>query len=72
MVCPQLERLQSQLDQEKQTIKDMENLGEELIKEKQRMEKNLETLKAEKCKQVQTKGTYCNEGGRNNFWYSAH
>ncbi|XP_053538914.1 protein Daple isoform X2 [Ictalurus punctatus] len=47
-----LERLQTQLDQEKQTIKDMENLGEELIKEKQRLEKDLETLRAEKGKQI--------------------
>lgn len=67
MVCSQLERLQTQLDQEKQTIKDMESLGEELIKEKQRLEKELETLNAEKGKQVQATGTYCNEGGRKTF-----
>lgn len=59
MVCSQLERLQTQLDQEKQTIKDMENLGEELIRDKQRLEKDLESLKAEKGKQVQTFGAYC-------------
>ncbi|KAF4084003.1 hypothetical protein AMELA_G00123840 [Ameiurus melas] len=47
-----LERLQTQLDQEKQTIKDMENLGEDLIKEKERLEKDLETLRAEKGKQI--------------------
>lgn len=47
-----LERLQSQLDQEKQTTQDMENLGEELIKEKQRMEKTLETIQAEKDRQI--------------------
>lgn len=70
MVCSQLERLQTQLDQEKQTIKDMENLGEELIKEKQRLEKDLETLRAEKGKQVQPIGTYCNGGARINFSYS--
>ncbi|MCJ8736931.1 hypothetical protein PDJAM_G00017970 [Pangasius djambal] len=47
-----LERLQTQLDQEKQTIKDMESLGEKLIKEKQRLEKDLETLRVEKGKQI--------------------
>lgn len=52
VVFPQLERLQTQLDQEKQTTQDMESLGEELLKEKQRMEKALQTLQAEKDKQV--------------------
>lgn len=60
MVCSQIEKLQTQLDQEKQTIKDMENLGEELIKEKQRLEKDLETLRTEKGKQVQPIVTCCN------------
>lgn len=70
VVYSQLERLQTQLDQEKQTIKDMESLGEELIKEKQGLEKELDTLKAERGKQVQTTGTYCKEGGRNTYRYS--
>ncbi|XP_030641772.1 protein Daple [Chanos chanos] len=47
-----LERLQAQLDQEKQTTQDMETLGEELLKDKQRLEKTLETLQAEKDKQI--------------------
>ncbi|XP_051722992.1 protein Daple [Ctenopharyngodon idella] len=47
-----LERLQSQLDQEKQTTQDMENLGEELLREKQRLEKTLETIQAEKDRQI--------------------
>ncbi|XP_066530867.1 protein Daple [Hoplias malabaricus] len=47
-----LERLQSQLDQEKQTTQDMESLSEELLKEKQRMEKTLESVQAEKDKQI--------------------
>ncbi|XP_072545675.1 protein Daple [Salminus brasiliensis] len=47
-----LERLQTQLDQEKQTTQDMESLGEELLKEKQRLEKTLETVQAEKDKQI--------------------
>uniref|UniRef100_A0A671QM96 Protein Daple-like n=1 Tax=Sinocyclocheilus anshuiensis TaxID=1608454 RepID=A0A671QM96_9TELE len=47
-----LERLQSQLDQEKQTTQDMENLGEELLNEKQRLEKTLETTQADKDRQI--------------------
>ncbi|XP_058255179.1 protein Daple isoform X2 [Hemibagrus wyckioides] len=47
-----LERLQTQLDQEKQTIKDLENLGDELIKEKQKLENDLEKLSVEKGKQI--------------------
>uniref|UniRef100_A0A673NKE8 Protein Daple-like n=1 Tax=Sinocyclocheilus rhinocerous TaxID=307959 RepID=A0A673NKE8_9TELE len=47
-----LERLQSQLDQEKQTTQDMENLGEELLKEKQGLEKTLETIQADKDRQI--------------------
>ncbi|KAI4873321.1 hypothetical protein NFI96_029069, partial [Prochilodus magdalenae] len=47
-----IEHLQTQLDQEKQTTQDMESLGEELLKEKQRLEKTLETLEAERDKQI--------------------
>ncbi|XP_016150208.1 protein Daple [Sinocyclocheilus grahami] len=47
-----LERLQSQLDQEKQTTQDMENLGEELLKEKQGLEKTLVTIQADKDRQI--------------------
>ncbi|KAK2878523.1 hypothetical protein Q8A67_019314 [Cirrhinus molitorella] len=47
-----LERLQSQLDQEKQTTQDMENLGEELLKEKQKLEKTLETIQADKDREI--------------------
>uniref|UniRef100_A0A8C2D923 Coiled-coil domain containing 88C n=1 Tax=Cyprinus carpio TaxID=7962 RepID=A0A8C2D923_CYPCA len=47
-----LERLQSQLDQEKQTTQDMENLGEDLLTEKQRLEKTLETIQADKDRQI--------------------
>uniref|UniRef100_A0A672SGE1 Protein Daple-like n=1 Tax=Sinocyclocheilus grahami TaxID=75366 RepID=A0A672SGE1_SINGR len=47
-----LERLQSQLEQEKQTTQDMENLGEELLKDKQRLEKTLETIQADKDRQI--------------------
>ncbi|XP_052475839.1 protein Daple isoform X1 [Carassius gibelio] len=47
-----LEHLQSQLDQEKQTTQDMENLGEELLTEKRRLEKTLETIQADKDRQI--------------------
>uniref|UniRef100_W5K3E1 Coiled-coil domain containing 88C n=1 Tax=Astyanax mexicanus TaxID=7994 RepID=W5K3E1_ASTMX len=47
-----IERLQTQLDQEKQTTQDMESLGEELLKEKQKLEKTLETVQADKDKQI--------------------
>lgn len=47
-----LERLQSQLDQEKQTTQDMDNLGEELLREKQRLEKTLETVQSDKDRQI--------------------
>uniref|UniRef100_A0A8B9JZ06 Protein Daple n=1 Tax=Astyanax mexicanus TaxID=7994 RepID=A0A8B9JZ06_ASTMX len=47
-----IERLQTQLDQEKQTTHDMESLGEELLKEKQKLEKTLETVQADKDKQI--------------------
>uniref|UniRef100_A0A672T4Q9 HOOK N-terminal domain-containing protein n=1 Tax=Sinocyclocheilus grahami TaxID=75366 RepID=A0A672T4Q9_SINGR len=40
------------LDQEKQTTQDMENLGEELLKEKQGLEKTLVTIQADKDRQI--------------------
>lgn len=40
------------MEQEKQTTQDLENLGEELLKEKQRLVKSLEMLQGEKDKQV--------------------
>uniref|UniRef100_A0A672SFM7 Protein Daple-like n=1 Tax=Sinocyclocheilus grahami TaxID=75366 RepID=A0A672SFM7_SINGR len=40
------------LEQEKQTTQDMENLGEELLKDKQRLEKTLETIQADKDRQI--------------------
>lgn len=42
------------LDQEKLTNQDMESLGEELLKEKQSLERELHTLRAEKDRQVGT------------------
>uniref|UniRef100_A0A671QNG5 Protein Daple-like n=1 Tax=Sinocyclocheilus anshuiensis TaxID=1608454 RepID=A0A671QNG5_9TELE len=44
--------LSKKLDQEKQTTQDMENLGEELLNEKQRLEKTLETTQADKDRQI--------------------
>ncbi|XP_039905583.1 protein Daple isoform X2 [Simochromis diagramma] len=47
-----LERLQGLLDQEKITNQDMEALGEELLKEKQSLEREMHALKAEKDRQI--------------------
>ncbi|XP_041131697.1 protein Daple-like isoform X2 [Polyodon spathula] len=47
-----IEKLQSQLDQEKQTNQDMETLVEELLKEKQKLMKNMETMRGEKDRQI--------------------
>ncbi|XP_039458968.1 protein Daple isoform X2 [Oreochromis aureus] len=47
-----LERLQGLLDQEKITNQDMEALGEELLKEKQSLEREMHVLKAEKDRQI--------------------
>ncbi|XP_035530045.1 protein Daple isoform X2 [Morone saxatilis] len=47
-----LERLQGLLDQERLTNQDMESLGEEILKEKQSLEKEMHTLSAEKDRQI--------------------
>uniref|UniRef100_A0A4W5N357 Coiled-coil domain containing 88C n=1 Tax=Hucho hucho TaxID=62062 RepID=A0A4W5N357_9TELE len=47
-----LECMQTLLDQEKQTTQDMEGLGEDLLKDKQKLEKNLERLQADKNRQI--------------------
>ncbi|KAM3595139.1 uncharacterized protein V6R79_018759 [Siganus canaliculatus] len=47
-----LERLQGLLDQERLTNQDMESLGEELLKEKQSLERDVHTLKADKDRQI--------------------
>ncbi|KAM6912936.1 protein Daple [Xenentodon cancila] len=47
-----LERLQGLLDQERLTNQDMESLGEELLKEKQNLEKEMHALRAEKDQQI--------------------
>ena len=40
------------VDQERLTNQDMESLGEELLKEKQTLERELQVLRAEKDRQV--------------------
>ncbi|XP_077586844.1 protein Daple [Stigmatopora nigra] len=47
-----LERLQGLLDQEKLTNQDMESLGEDLLKEKQTLEREFHTLKADKDQKI--------------------
>uniref|UniRef100_A0A3B3SCN6 Coiled-coil domain containing 88C n=1 Tax=Paramormyrops kingsleyae TaxID=1676925 RepID=A0A3B3SCN6_9TELE len=47
-----LERLQTLLDQEKQATKDVEQLGDELRKDKQRLQKTLETVQADRDRQI--------------------
>uniref|UniRef100_A0A8C7HG63 Coiled-coil domain containing 88C n=1 Tax=Oncorhynchus kisutch TaxID=8019 RepID=A0A8C7HG63_ONCKI len=48
-----LERMQTLLDQEKQTTQDMEGLEEDLLKDEQKLEKTLERLQADKNRQAQ-------------------
>ncbi|XP_044022342.1 protein Daple isoform X2 [Siniperca chuatsi] len=47
-----LECLQGLLDQERLTNQDMESLGEEILKEKQSLESEIHTLRAEKDRQI--------------------
>ncbi|XP_023208631.1 protein Daple-like isoform X3 [Xiphophorus maculatus] len=47
-----LNRLQVLLDQEKLTNQDMESLGEELLKEKQNLEREMHALRADKDRQI--------------------
>lgn len=50
----QIEKLQNQIEKEKQSNQDLETLSEELIKEKEQLQVVMETLKADKDRQVQT------------------
>ncbi|KAL0969690.1 hypothetical protein UPYG_G00230910 [Umbra pygmaea] len=47
-----MERLQTLLDQERQTNQDMEGLGEDLLKDKQMLEKSLQILQTDKDRQI--------------------
>ncbi|XP_055989632.1 protein Daple [Sorex fumeus] len=47
-----VEKLQNQLEREKQSNQDLETLSEELIKEKEQLQSGLEALRAEQARQV--------------------
>ncbi|CAN9502031.1 unnamed protein product [Ophioblennius macclurei] len=47
-----LERLQGLLDQERLTNQDMESLGDEILKEKQSLQREMHALRAEKDRQI--------------------
>lgn len=49
----QIEKLQNQIEREKQSNQDLETLSEELLKEKEELQGVMETLKADKERQVQ-------------------
>lgn len=48
----QIEKLQTQLEREKQSNQDLETLSEELIKEKEQLQSDMESLKADRARQV--------------------
>lgn len=50
----QIEKLQNQIEKEKQSNQDLETLSEELLKDKEQLQVVMETLKADKDRQVQT------------------
>lgn len=50
----QIEKLQNQIEKEKQSNQDLETLSEELIKDKEQLRVVMETLKADKDRQVRT------------------
>ncbi|XP_048217882.1 protein Daple [Perognathus longimembris pacificus] len=47
-----IEKLQTQLEREKQTHQDLETLSEELIREKEQLQSDMETLKADKARRI--------------------
>ncbi|XP_059951709.1 protein Daple isoform X3 [Mesoplodon densirostris] len=47
-----MEKLQTQLEREKQSNQDLETLSEELIKEKEQLQSDMETLKADRARQI--------------------
>lgn len=52
LLALQIEKLQTQLEREKQSNQDLETLSEELIKEKEQLQSDMETLKADRARQV--------------------
>lgn len=49
----QIEKLQNQIEKEKQSNQDLEALSEELLKEKQDLKDTMEALKADQERQVE-------------------
>ncbi|XP_064427561.1 protein Daple isoform X3 [Mirounga angustirostris] len=47
-----IEKLQTQLEREKQSNQDLETLSEELIKEKEQLQSDMESLKADRARQI--------------------
>ncbi|XP_024424019.3 protein Daple isoform X1 [Desmodus rotundus] len=47
-----IEKLQTQLEREKQSNQDLETLSEELIKEKEQLQSDMETLRADRARQI--------------------
>ncbi|XP_053458638.1 protein Daple isoform X2 [Nycticebus coucang] len=47
-----IEKLQTQLEREKQSNQDLETLSEELIKEKEQLQSDMEALKADRARQI--------------------
>lgn len=62
LLAPQIEKLQTQLEREKQSNQDLETLSEELIKEKEQLQSDMETLKADRARQVGPLGTDASSG----------
>lgn len=54
ILSTQIEKLQNQIEKEKQSNQDLETLSEELIKDKEQLQVIMETLKADKDRQVRT------------------
>lgn len=54
VLSTQIEKLQNQIEKEKQSNQDLETLSEELIKDKEQLQVVVETLKADKDRQVRT------------------
>uniref|UniRef100_A0A5F9DF08 Coiled-coil domain containing 88C n=1 Tax=Oryctolagus cuniculus TaxID=9986 RepID=A0A5F9DF08_RABIT len=47
-----VEKLQTQLEREKQSSQDLETLSEELLREKEQLQSHMETLKADRARQI--------------------
>lgn len=52
VLAVQIDKLQTQLEREKQSNQDLETLSEELIREKEQLQSDMETLKADRARQV--------------------